>query len=252
MTMQPVLVGVGEGRPSALVSRWSSFLPHPLGLGDNFSRVASLLGNKNKLNQCPLCNSLSISSDGVLMDSQSGWIQKLKYHNICTGSLREQTGNDISHHLCPDVFSLLSFMTRICWLIQSRLKGTGFKCINESVIVFGQNHRRIWKCGTCSSIIFYFFFLISWASCQFYLYLLQSRRTGSYLVTTLSVWGLGGGRHVFVEWKMASKALLLTFSQWQHLAQCNWPLTPFGHPSPPCAPPRPNFKFTFLHFHNLF
>lgn len=38
---------------------------------------------------------------------------------------------------------------------------------------------------------------------------------------------------------MASKALLLTFSQWQHLAQCNWPWTPLCHPSPPCASPVP-------------
>lgn len=42
---------------------------------------------------------------------------------------------------------------------------------------------------------------------------------------------------------MASKALLLTFSQWQHLAQCNWPWTPLCHPSPPCASPVPPATF---------
>lgn len=47
-----------QGRPSALASRLSSFLPQWLGLDGNFSRVASVLGNKNKLHQCHLCNSL--------------------------------------------------------------------------------------------------------------------------------------------------------------------------------------------------
>lgn len=59
-----------QGRPSALVSRLSSFLSPPLGVDDNFRRVASLLGNKNKLNQCHPRNSLRVSRDGILM----GWL----------------------------------------------------------------------------------------------------------------------------------------------------------------------------------